>query len=608
MQRQARSRTSRKRNRAKARRAKSEGWRRRLRKQQLNKAHNVVDRVKDAATDLRVRHLRRRDESATPPHVALSSPLPGVPEDGVLVVPPLASPGVTGAGAGAGAGSGAMYKTPAASPQDGARGDVDMSPVRAKLLFSPPPGVAPGGGEPEMGGAMPGGSPLGSPLPACDDAVADIDPVMPLREAIDALLEELYPDVPDVANVAPGEMEEGVDNPFDMCDSDNESSDVSERDAVRTVLESKLPAAIFRRRRHSVDIHFTGPGAGGMHTRSASSGALSSMGAVRSPTHRRRKPRTLSVCSEGAASAGTSEAMLDEKVALSQVQSVLFQRVLTRAIAKVRYEDPRVPSLRAKLLCRVFHSCPPARMHLCRSLAETTFDYMDIFLQELKAASDPRTRHHALPQHAPSKPRPSRCGDGSVLADLLGTFTEVVVEACRNVAPTSLQADVELLTSQAELLSRAVIHLCRARPTLDSHYELLVHCMQSLISVRPTLANTMLRRLLSSWPRLDGTREVTWVLLVQHVVLCCPAPAVCSSKLHRPVMRRIIKALGSLHAAVARQALELVSNMYFMLHYVLPYEDLAKDVRTTLVANRAHWNHVVVEMSDQSFENMLDLC
>ena len=447
-------------------------------------------------------------------------------------------------------------------------------------------------------------------------------PKMSLQQAVEVVLEQLYPGVP-LEGGQDGGMGD-ADTPFDLCDS--EEDEAGERDKVRTVLLAKLPPAMFRnRRRHSIDISTALPGANPQ-----AGGAAN-----------RRKPRSISVSDEpGPAppaagssmarggSAGSSSgsdyssgietvepgsrvdpALLQSPVTLDAVHKALFQRVLARSTARVRYEDPRLTSLRAKLLQRVFEHVPASRVHLCRSLAETTFDYMDMFLRELKSASDPHHHRPTSPRGAGGgvSPKAVGPGDGSVLAELLCTYVQVVASACREVCHDTMPAVVEGLTKQTEMLTMAVVHLCRARPTLDSHFDALVQCIHALVQARPHVATNILKRLLSSWPRLDSTREVTWVLLVQNVLLCCPAPTVCNARLHRPIMKQLIKSLGSLHAAVARQALELLSNMYVTLHYVLPYPDLSAAVRTTLVANRKHWNHVVVQMSDQQFENMLDL-
>lgn len=459
-------------------------------------------------------------------------------------------------------------------------------------------------------------------------------PKMSLQQAVEVLLEQLYPGV--ALDAGHDEGMGDADTPFDLCDS--EDDEAAERDKVRTVLLAKLPPAMFRnRRRHSIDISST-PAAAEPPTSGGS---------------RRRKPRSISVSDDGglaaappppplaggssmtrggsAGSGGSGSnsssssyssgidavepgarvdpALLQSPVTLEAVRKALFQRVLARSTAKVRYEDPRLTSLRAKLLQRVFQHVPASRVHLCRSLAETTFDYMDMFLRELKAANNPHRHCPTSPRGAGGgvSPKAVGPGDGSVLAELLCTYVQVVAGACREVCHETLPAVVEGLTKQTEMLTMAVVHLCRARPTLDSHFDALVQCIHALVQARPHVATSILKRLLSSWPRLDSTREVTWVLLVQNVLLCCPAPTVCNARLHRPIMKQLIKSLGSLHAAVARQALELLSNMYVTLHYVLPYPDLSAAVRTTLVANRKHWNHVVVQMSDQQFENMLDL-
>lgn len=295
--------------------------------------------------------------------------------------------------------------------------------------------------------------------------------------------------------------------------------------------------------------------------------------------------------------------LLDREVAYPDVLETLFGHVMSRATAKVRYDDPRVPSLRAKLLQRVFRVMPASRMVLCRHFAETTFDYMEIFLAELKAQSEP-PRHSGGSTSMPKSVGP---GDGSVLAELLVTYVEQVCVACSEVTPDTVPEHTDALTKMTELLTMAMVHLCRARPVLDTHFEELVTCIRQLVAARPHVANSILRRLLQSWPRRDSTREVSWICLVQTVLLSCPAPTVCCHGMHLPIMRKLIKSLRSLHASVARQALQLVSNMYVMLHYILPYSRLFAAVREALVANRRHWNDVVVQMSDQQFENMLDL-
>lgn len=284
----------------------------------------------------------------------------------------------------------------------------------------------------------------------------------------------------------------------------------------------------------------------------------------------------------------------------------LFQtKVLAKAMAKVRYDDPRLPSVRSKVLMRCFEHLSLSRTFLCRALAETTYDYMELWLVELGR----RTRGRPAPMGAGPDLHSvvHNCGDGRVLAELLQTFVRLTVADCQAATPSIPQRRLHALTAQVELLAMSVVNLCRARPVLDSDFDVLNTAIVELLRAREHVAVGLLRRLLAAWPSVDSTREVRWLCLVQTILLSTPAPVVTARGTHEAVFKQIIRSLGSLHAAVARQALELCSNMYVVLHYVLPYPRLSKAVNATLVANRGHWNSVVVQMSDEQFENMLDM-
>ena len=290
------------------------------------------------------------------------------------------------------------------------------------------------------------------------------------------------------------------------------------------------------------------------------------------------------------------------------------RRWLTRWMWEVIEDDPRVPSVRARILSAAIRQLPMGRWWLAKSLAEVSYDHLEAFLrhrQRARLSGSPAEEMAALSAAAGQGVRWSVAGrfaeDGTVLAELLVPLVDVVAGDCAAVSSDSPPGTVEWLSGQVELLSRAALNLARTRPILDSQADALATSLARMVAARPPASVSILRRLLGAWPRRDGSREAHWLRLTQTVLAASPAPLICGSQVRRPLFRRLTKCVASDHAMVAKGAVDLFSNGLLLLHYVLPFDDIRRALSQSLVANRSHWCEPVRDASEGLFEHLLDL-
>jgi Protein phosphatase 2A regulatory B subunit (B56 family) len=216
--------------------------------------------------------------------------------------------------------------------------------------------------------------------------------------------------------------------------------------------------------------------------------------------------------------------------------------------------------------------------------------------------------------------------DATALVALLEPFAGLVASDCRDLQEmqemaranggeaaaaqmaASLSPETDWLAAQSELLARAAVSLARVRPVLDAHFSSLHETLSALVTARAALGPPVLRRLLSSWPRRDASREVTWLRLTHAVLLATPPAVVAAaSHLREPLFRRLADSLASEHAGVARTAADFLATVAVLVHHVLPFPAAKEAILAALMHNRTHWSPSVRDASDDLYEQIMDL-
>lgn len=268
-------------------------------------------------------------------------------------------------------------------------------------------------------------------------------------------------------------------------------------------------------------------------------------------------------------------------------------------------------SPRAMLIAAAYQQLPASRLWLAKALAEVSADHCEAFLRDLR-----RRREAGSWSAGFEAVRASQRGyrriigpveNGGILALLLYELAQISVADAKSMPADASAQYTHWITAQLELLARVLVHLARTRPVLDDHLSSLVQALACIVSARPHVGVVLLQRFLAAWPVRDGAREVSWLRLVATVLVHTPAPLLSGSAVCKSLFRRIVAAIQSPHALVARSALELAGNMYVLLHYVLNEPAVMSAVSDALQANQDHWCAEVRQLSEVQLDALLDL-
>ena len=72
-------------------------------------------------------------------------------------------------------------------------------------------------------------------------------------------------------------------------------------------------------------------------------------------------------------------------------------------------------------------------------------------------------------------------------------------------------------------------------------------------------------------------------------------------------MLQLVACARSFHAAVALGACEVLSSVYCLMYYVVPFDDTRKPLLQALETNKKHWCEPVRRESERLFEMLLDM-
>jgi hypothetical protein len=280
------------------------------------------------------------------------------------------------------------------------------------------------------------------------------------------------------------------------------------------------------------------------------------------------------------------------------------KRVLPRWTWALLEDGTGMAAIRRGALEGAIRNLHMSRWWVARALAETSYDHLDTFLRHYGRS---RRGEAAARQTGRTLPSERFTEDGSCLAELLAVHVDVLATEYATLNVESAPGHAEWLAGQAEMLTRAAISLARTRPILDNYFGSLATSVARLIGCRPATGITILRRLLSSWPRRDCSREVPWLRLTQATLLATPPPLVSGSTVYRPLYLQLLRCMSSDHQEVACCALDILSgSMNAMLH-VVSDERLRTMAQVSLAANEDHWSDLVRSKSNLLFDALLDL-
>jgi Protein phosphatase 2A regulatory B subunit (B56 family) len=179
-------------------------------------------------------------------------------------------------------------------------------------------------------------------------------------------------------------------------------------------------------------------------------------------------------------------------------------------------------------------------------------------------------------------------------------------------AGETLRECLRLLTSAVKCFGTLGGGGSAAAGTDNSAEELhqLQTASAALVRLHPPAAAPLLQRLCGSWPTGDTARETAFLSLAGAVLGAAPPLQLVlpHSTAPRQLFKRVAACVRSPCVRVVQAAASFVQQPVVLQGYLAPQRELMQAVTAALAGNRAHWSPLVRELSEQTFDMLLDFC